>query len=342
MKRILSIALLLFVGLKLEAQYPNEWKKYTSEGYFYDIESGNNSQNLDETRYKTDLVNLARTNLSKQIQVQVAEVSALNKEVVNGHSNIRYSSESMVSTDLDLKLAETRAEYDAASETYYAIAFINKMEACNYYKNELERLISKVNNAIDIADNQIRNGFKSKAKEELQNTLVVFTQMEDPFFWLNVFGISDYQLQQYVSQVNSSEQTVKAKIAYLEHGTTYCVLCEADCFGTAYPNLQKEVNGRLSSMGCNFVDDPEKADFVIHISASARQYNRLSNGNSTLYFVFVDAAIVIDKNATKQRVYEDEISIKGSHSLSYEEAARDGYKNLGKEIGRVLKESIEM
>ena len=343
MKRFLPIVLLLLFGLKMEAQqYPSEWAKYTTDGYFYDRESGTNSQNLDETRYKADLVNLARTNLSKQIQVQVAEVTALNKEVVDGHSSIQYHSESMVSTDLDLKLAETRVEYDAASGTYYAIAFINKVEACNYYKNELERLISKVNNAIDIADNQIRNGFKSKAKEELKNVLPVFEQMDEPFFWLNVFGLSSVQIQYYVGQVNSSEQTVKAKIADLEHGTTYCVLCDADCFGKEYPNLQKDVKGQLSRMGCNFVDEPEKADFIIRISSSTREYNKANFGNSTMYVIYVDAVIVVDKNATGQRVYEDEISIKGSHTLGFEEAARDGYRNAGKEIGKVLKENIEM
>ena len=343
MKRFVPIVLLLLFGLKLEAQqYPLDWMKYTNEGYFFDVESGSNSQDMDEAKFKNDLLNLARTNLCKQIQVKVSEMSSLTKNVIDGHSRIQYASQGSFSTDLNLHLAETRSEYDQASKTFFAIAFINKMEACNYYKNELQRLISKVNNAIDIADNQIRQGFKSKAKEELRNELSTFDKMEEPFFWLNIFGMPDYQIQQYVSQVNSSEQTVKAKLAELEHGVAYCVLCEADNFGKAYPKLQNEVKGELSKMGCNFVDDPADADFVIHINASAREYNKLDKGNSSAYFIYVDAAIAIDKNATGQRVFEDEISIKGSHTLGYEEAAREGYKNASKEISRMLRENMEM
>ena len=343
MKKFLPIALLLFFGLKMEAQqYPAEWARFTTTDYFYDIENGSNDKNLDEARFKNDLLDLARTNLSKQIQIRVTEMSNLDKNVVDGHTMIQFSSQSSFSTDLDLRLAETRSEYDPSTETQYAIAYINKVEACNFYKNELQRMISKVNNAIDIADNHISKGFKSKAKEELQHALPVFEQMEAPFFWLNIFGLPDYQIQQYVSQVNSSEQTVKAKLADLEHGTAYCVVCDADNFGTAYPKLQNEVKGELSKMGCNFVDDPTKADFVIRISASAREYNMLSTPAGSAYFSYVDAAIVIDKNATGQRVYEDEISVKGSHTLSYKEAGRDGYNKVSKEIIKMLKDNIEL
>ena len=342
MKRFLPIALLLFFGLKMEAQqYPSEWVKYTTSEYFYAIENGSNSQNLDEARFRNDLLNLARTNLSKQIQVKVTEVSSLNKDVVDGISSFQYSSNSSFSTDLDLRLAETRSEYGSPSGTLYAIAFINKVDACNFYKNELQMLISKVNNAIDIAESHVRQGFKSRAKDELQNALPFFGQMEEPFFWLNVFGLPDYQIQQYVSQVNSSELTIKAKLAELEHGTTYCVICNANNFGKAYPKLQNELKGELSKLGCNFVDTPESADFVIRVEASSREYNQMNTAGGSAYFSYVDAAVAIDKNATGQRIFEDEVSVKGSHTLSFDEAGRDGYKKISKEISKMLKDSIE-
>lgn len=51
--------------------------------------------------------------------------------------------------------------------------------------------------------------------------------------------------------------------------------------------------------------------------------------------------VSIEKNATSQRIFEDEISIKGSHTLSYNEAARDGYKRIAKEVAKMLKENIK-
>lgn len=343
MNRITAIALLLLAVLSLKAQnYPSEWVRYTSDGYFYDIESGCNSQNFNESRFKNDLLDLARTNLSKQIQVRVAEVSRMDKNVVNGRSSILYNSIRSVSTDVDMQLAETRTQFDPSSEKLYVIAFINKEEACNYYKNDIQMRISNLNNAMNIADNYISTGFKAKAKNELQSALLLFDGAGKSFFWLNVFGMPEYQLNQYLDQVNRLEQVIKAKLADLEHGVTYCVVCNADIFGKKYAKLQNEVKGELSATGCNFVEDTSAADYVIRIDASAREYNQMNIGGGSAYFTYVDAAVAIDKNATRQRIFEDELSVKGSHTLSFEEAGRDGYKKVSKEISNMLKENIEL
>lgn len=342
MNRLL-IVLLLLASLQLKAQnYPSEWMRYTTEAYFHDIEHGSNSQNLSEAKFKNDLLDLARTNLSKQIQVRVAEVSQMDKNVVDGRSSILYTSMRNVSTDVDMQLAETRTHFDPASEKWYAIVYINKEAACNYYKNDIQMRISNINNALRIADNYISTGFKTKAKTELQNVQPQFDGAGKSFFWINVFGMSQYQLQPLLDEMNRLEQIVKAKLAELEHGTTYCVVCNADIFGKKYVKLQNEVKGELSATGCNFVDDPTVADYIIRIDASAREYNRMNTAGGSAYFSYVDAAVAIDKNATGQRIFEDEISVKGSHTLGFEEAARDGYKKVSKEISNLLKDNVKL
>lgn len=343
MDRIAVVVLFLFAAFTLKAQnIPSEWMKYTSDGYFHDIESGSNDQNLSEAKFKNDLLDLARANLSKQIQVRVEEVSQIDKNVVDGYASILYSSKRNFTTDVDMQLAETKSLFDPISEKQYVIVYINKEEACNFYKNEIQIFKSNVNNSLSIAENYIHTGFKSKAKTELQNTLPLFDGVSKPFFWLNVFGMPEYQLQQYLDQVHQLEQTVKSKLAELEHGVTYCVVCNADNFGKKYVKLQNEVKGELSATGCNFVDDPESADYVILINASAREYNKINSANSTAYFTYVDVAVAIDKNATGQRIFEDEITIKGSHTLSFEEAGRDGYRKASKEINNLLKDNIKL
>ena len=136
---------------------------------------------------------------------------------------------------------------------------------------------------------------------------------------------------------STREQTVKKLLSELEYGTTYCVVCTTDLFGQRYVKLANEVKGELSAQGCNFVDDASSADFVIRITASARKYNESYGA----YFTYVDAAVSIDKNATGQRIFEDEVSVKGSHTLSYDEAARDGFKKISKEISKMLKQNIK-
>jgi len=329
MRRFFTIAFLLASIIALGQNYPSEWTRYTSDAYFHDIESATTKQ---------DALELARTNLARQIQVKVNEVSQMDKNVVDGKSRIIYNSTKSFSTGVDMNLAETRSSYNDALGKYYVLAYIDKAAANAFYENEVKMLISNANNAISIAKNYISTGYKQKAKAELEKVQQQFDGAGKSFFWLNVFGMNELQIQNYLKQVHDCEQTVKQMLSELEYGTTYCVVCEADLFGKRYVKLGNEVKGDLSDSGCNFVDNPSDADIVIRIQASARKYNEFQGA----YFTYVDAAVNIDKNATGQRIFEDEISVKGAHTLSYDEAARDGYKQIRKDIVKLLKENIKL
>ena len=327
--RFLAIASLLVVGAVASAQnYPSEWIKFTSDGYFHDIESGTSKQSA---------LDLARTNLAHKIQMRVKEVSQMDKQVVNGRSSILYTSSKSFSTDLDMNLVETKSHFNDETGKFYVLVYIDKEASTTYYENELNMLISNANKTLTIADNYIGSGFKQKAKTELQKALQQFDNAGKAFFWLNIFGLDENQMQSQLKQVNEKEQIIKQKISELEYGTTYCVVCNADLFGKRYVKLVNEIKGDLSAQGCNFVDDAQSADIVIRIQASARKYNQFQGA----YFTYIDAAVTIDKNATGQRIYEDEVSVKGAHTLSYDEAARDGYKGIRKEITKIIKENIK-
>jgi hypothetical protein len=322
--------MLLFCGTAALAQHhPAEWNRYTSDAYYHDIESASTKQSALE---------LARTNLARQIQVRVSEVSQMDKNSVNGRSSMVYSSKKSFSTDVDMDLAATKSYYDEEQGKYYVIAYIDKAAACTYYENEVKMLISNIDNTLGIAGNYMATGFKQKAKAELQKMLRLFDDAGKPFFWLNVFGFDEGRMHQYLTKLQDNEQTAKQWLADLEYGTTYCVVCTADLFGKRYVKLANEVKGDLSAQGCNFVDDPQSADVVIRIEASARKYNEFQGA----YFTYVDAAVSVDKTATNQRIFEDEVSIKGSHTLGFDEAARDGYKKITKEITKLLKENIKL
>lgn len=330
MRRTFIISLLLLTGLVAVAQnYPSEWTKYTSDAFYHDIESATTKQTALE---------LARTNLARQIQVKVKEVSKMDKNVTNGHSNLLYSSTKSFSTEVDMDLAETKTYYNEAIGKYYVLAFIDKVAACNYYENEVKMLNSNASNALTIADNYINTGNKQKAKAELQKVLNLYEGVAKPFFWLNVFGFDRNLIHSYLTQAHNSEQAIKQRVSELEYGTTYCVISDADFFGKKYLKLSNEVKGKLAASGCNFVDEPTKADIVIRIKASARKYNEFQGA----FFTYVDAAVSIVKNATGQVIFEDEVSVKGCHTISYNEAARDGYKEIVNEITKILKQNIKL
>lgn len=327
--RLFLAAVLLVVGGVAEAQnYPQEWNRYRSDAYYHDIEYAASKQ---------DALDRARTNLARQVQVRVSEVSRMDKQVINGRTSTFYNSTQSLNTDVDMSLVESRSHYSQADGQHYVIVFIDKTAAATYYENEVKMLISNADNALHVASNYVASGFKQKAKTELQTAQKLFDGAAKPFFWLNVFGLDDVRLHSYLDAVHSREQSVKQMIADLEYGTTYCVVCQADLFGKSYAKLAGEVKGALAAQGCNFVDDPTKADYIIRIYASARKYNTFQGA----YFTYIDAVVSIDKTATGQRIFEDETSVKGSHTLGYDEAARDGYKKTSNEITKLLKENIK-
>ena len=108
-----------------------EWIKYTSSEYIYDFQSDiNNGQSKSE--FLNNLTNNTRVNLAKQLQVNIKDVSSLNKETDNGHSSIKYSSSTIFHTDIDLQLVNTKTFYDINTKKGYVISYINKNDARNF------------------------------------------------------------------------------------------------------------------------------------------------------------------------------------------------------------------
>lgn len=342
MKRAYIILCSLWIFLSANAQqYPPEWVKYTSGGYMYDIQSDSNERNLSETDFKNYLLNIVRANLAKQVQVRVQDLAKLDKQSVNGQTNITYSANTTFSTDVNLKLLETKTTYDSHSKVGHAIAYIDRNAARNYYQNELMLLYNKIENSIILAESSVEAGFKSKAKSELISSLQKFALIDDPLSRMNIFGASQQNIAEWTERFSVKEQTVKRMLAGLKHATTIYLICSADVFGKPYPMLQNELKGVLAADGCNFTNNPADADWSITVTCSAREYSEVNMGNTNSYFSYVDAHVIIDKVITSQRIYEDEVSIKGGHTFGYSEAAKAAYKELSRKIGEIIKGNIE-
>lgn len=340
MKNFLLICLLWIPLSVLSDEIPAEWNEFTVGGYIYDVQSDVNI-NSSETELKNNLLNIARTNLAKQIQVSVKDVASLDKNMLNGRTSVSYSSSTQFSTNVNLKLVETKTYYNAATKTGYAIAYINKERARNYYSNELQLVYNKIQTSIQVTNNFISTGFKYKAKQEIQRAQPLVKKTDEPLLWLNVYGISNAELQAWQNKVNSARQEIEQLIADLNHATCIYLSCSADIFGKSYSKLANEIKGILSAEGCSFTTNKAEADWVITVTSTAREYNRLNMGNSSSYFSYVDTSITIDKVKTSQRIYEDEISVKGGHTISFQEAAQAAMKDTKKQIGTILIQTIK-
>ena len=325
------------IAFTLDSQNcPPEWLGYTVPGYLSDIQSGFNTRNLSETSFKQYLLDLARTNLAKQVEVGVKDAAVLSKVSQDGRTSISYSSTTVFSTDVSLKLVETKTMYNPFTKEGFAIAYIDKSAGIRYWSNELNIVLGSIESCCNVSQAYISTGFKDKAKLELQKAEGMFSSADTPLFWIAFLGMSDLELQSFMARRNLLEKTVKKSLADLQYGTTICIKCSADIFGTANLKLSNDIKGKLAPKGCNFVDDSLTADWVVTITANAREHNRMDYGTSSAYFAYVDAVVSVMKTATSQVICEDEISVKGSHTRSYNEAARDAYKSIGEKIVSLL------
>lgn len=342
MKRFGFFFVTIFTFLSFYAQEcPPEWVKYTYGGYFYDIQSDNNNRRLPEADFKNYLLNSARASLAKQIKMSVKDVAQMNKTAMDGKSSIKYSSNTTFSTDLNMKLVETKSMYSPSTGEGYAIAYIDKDAAKNYYTNELTLVKNKISNSIELADSYIEGGFKKKAELELNKSLKFLNSVDEPLFWINIFGAGQSEINDWQRSFNHAEQNIKRQLADLKHATVIYLSCNADMFGKSYPTLQNELKGKLAAKGCSFTDSPQIADWVITVNCLAREHSNVKAGNSNAFFTYIDAAISIDKTISSQRIYEDEVSVKGSHTFGYQEAAKAGYKDIAKELSKIINQTIE-
>lgn len=344
MKRFtLLLAVLFTIAICVASgqNYPSEWKQYTTTGYISDIQHDKNLYNRTETDFKNYLTDIARTNIAKQVQIRISDYASLNKVSLNGRTSTSYSSSTQFSTDVNIKLVEIKSYYNSFTKEGYAIAYINKAKASSTYVKEARIIFNRISNAIAVADTYISTGFKTKARTELENARHEFAKLEEPFFWLAIFDYSEYELGELLSERTMLEQSLTSKVAELQHGINIYVQCSADMFGVPYSQLSGDVKETLSSLGCNFCNDSYSADWVVVIRSAAEEYNHVNIGGNSAYFSYVHANVSITKTATGQNIYEGEISEKGSHTHNYNQAARDGYKRISKQISEILLKHIK-
>lgn len=341
MKRGILILVFVYMTMLAHAQsYPSEWIKYTSDGYLHDIQVDKNYANKSIAEFNKELTNIAVTNLAKQIKLHVEDVAQIKKVAIDGKSSISYSAQTQFSTDVEMSLVVTRTNYNKLTNEGAAIAYIDKAAAQSFYYNKLTGLYNEINNSIAVAEKYSVNKLNKQAKKELEQVLPLFSNINEPLFWLNIFGYTNEQLQSWQQKFNEQEQQINQMLIDMKHGISIYLSCEADIFGKPYNSFQKELKGTMQSQEYNFTDSITDADWIIEVECTSSEYNSKAFGTTTTYFAHANANIKITKKMSNQVICEDMISVKGGHTISFAEAAKQAYKDLKKKLGAYIKENI--
>jgi hypothetical protein len=184
----------------------------------------------------------------------------------------------------------------------------------------------------------IKKGEKVQARTLVEEVLQQIAKIEADQKLLSQLDEMADEETLMLAEIQDAKQYLTNKANMLRNAIGLYISCEADLFGSGYAALADEIKGGLADAGMSFTDSAEVSDWVVTISAKAREHNKADFGGISNYFVYVDAKITIDRMASGKRVYQDMISEKGGHTQSYGRAAQEAYRYLASRISGIIRE----
>lgn len=343
MKRCVLWLLCLWYFAPLGAQQlPAEWLKYSANTnqYFYEIRTDHNTKGGSESIFCENLRQSAIVGLAQQLEVQVGNSATTNKSAHDGQSHTTYYSTSTLSTKVDLQLVQTDIRYNRSTGEGMAIAWVNKQEARSHYLNNLQQIFGKVEGHIKIAQEYSATGYDKQALAEFESAQARLKECDGYVSRLSLFGMDGATVGNLLERCTSLRLTIEQGLKESRHGRSIYFVCKADLLGTPYSGLGGKIKGGLSAEGCNFTASEASADWSVVIEAAAREQQVRNVGGMSIYTTYVDALITITNIKTAQVVCSDEVSVKGSHTISYADAARTAYNEAKDDILQTIKTYI--
>ena len=252
-----------------------------------------------------------------------------------------FTSSTTTSVDMKIPGLQIEAWRDPQTGIISAFAYVKKSTLIRQLEKQITVALTKVEMSLDQIDQLIATGQKLQARSAAEKALPLFAEVDEAQKLLVAVDADATEETLMLPETRQLQQRLMAMVAQLKNALTICIQCDASIFNANYPTLKSTLQGHLSKLGCNFVSDPSTADWVVDISAQAREYNTMTMGNVSTYFVYVDANVSVTKTATGQRVYENMFTEKGGHTHNYEQAARDAYKYVTPKICQVVEEQVK-
>ena len=314
-------------------------------GYAEGVPTGSERQEFATQRLK----DAARVEALSTIRVHVknnTNNNTLTQTLRSNDGTFRQSMREFTSsttTTVDMKIPGLQVESwcDPQTGSIYAFAYVRKSTLIRQLEKQITVALTKVEMSLDQVDQLITTGQKLQARSAAEKALPYFAEVDEAQKLLVAVDSEASEETLMLSETRTLQQRLMAMVAQLKNALTICLQADAKIFNTPYPAFQEELKGALSPLGCNFVTDPSTADWVITISAQAREYNTMTVGSVNTYFVYVDATVSITKTVTGQRVYENMFSEKGGHTHNYHQAAREAYKYLTPKISQVIQQQVK-
>ena len=248
---------------------------------------------------------------------------------------------SATTTSVDVQIPGLKTDvYQTPSGIIAAFAWVKKSTLVRQLEKQITVCLTKIETSLDQVDLLVANGQKMQARQIAEETVPQFAEVDE---FQKLLAAVDSDADEESLQLLETRKLQKRLIAYLaqlKNGINIYLVCNAYLFGTDYMPLKGEIQGELSKLGCTFVGSASQSDWAIYVTSTAREYNTVEYGGNKTYYVYVDVKVVIEKTSTKQRIYENQWSEKGGHTLSNEQAARAAYKEIAPKVSEIIKQQI--
>ncbi len=122
---------------------------------------------------------------------------------------------------------------------------------------------------------------------------------------------------------------------------TLYLVSHAYIFGTEYSDFKGEIQRELSDRNVVFVTAAANPEWIVYITAFAREYNKHDSGDISTYYAYVDLDLIIENAATGQRIYQGKFSEKGGHTHGFDYAAQVAYQKLSSQISAIIIEKLQ-
>lgn len=351
----LFILLLSMCPLILPAQTEPNWyqadmrRSFYPEGtYFVGFAEGNRRSGESLETATQRLKDAARTEAASTIRVHVQNTTtnqALSQTLRTMEGTFRqsareFTSKTTTSVDMEIPGLQVETWQDPSTGTIAAFAYVKKATLIRQLEKTITVGLTKIETSLDQIDQLISNGQKMQARDIAVKTLPQFAEVDDAQKTLAAVDENADEESLQLQETRTLQSRLTGLIAQLKHGINIYFECTADLFGKNYTALKAEIQGELSKLGCTFVNNANESDWAIYVTAPAREYRKTDYESNSSYFSYVDANIIVDKTTTGQRIFEDQISEKGGHTMNYEQAARDAYKQISQKITAIIKQQI--
>lgn len=279
--------------------------------------------------------------LSGKIRITIKTEATSSTNSVSSRQNERIDTEyrDKVQTATDVEIVGVHSEapyYDASTGIVYAFAYVSRKELSNYYRSDINLILSQVEGALQTAKELESAGEKSKARQQCEAAKPLLAKVRASQDMLATVspGISSEDLQQPRTEaINSYLAQMQAQLA---QAVFVYVVSNEFLFNTKVNIVANQLKAELAKSGCSFVDDARKADFKLSINVTTRH----ANDNGNFVFCYADTQVELYDIRKQKVVYSDEIAQKGG-DISQEKAARRAMADVVKTIFGKLKPWIE-